>query len=61
MGHLHRGERIPERAGMEIEVLQSPVPKDSFASSAGYRGGRSMQAITFDAERGEVSRVRVNL
>ena len=60
MGHIHH-ETAKEVAGMRIESFQSPAAKDSFNAAAGYRSGRSLTAITFHREFGEIGRHRVNI
>ena len=60
MGHIHH-ETAKEIAGMRCESFQTPAAKDSFNAGNGYRSGRSMTAITFDANQGEIGRHRVNI
>jgi hypothetical protein len=60
MGHIHH-ETTKEIAGMRCESFQTPSAKDSFNAGNGYRSGRSMTAITFDALDGEIGRHRVNI
>jgi len=60
MGHIHH-ETSKEIAGMRCESFQTPAAKDSFNAGNGYRSGRSMTAITFDKDQGEIGRHRVNI
>jgi hypothetical protein len=60
MGHIHH-ETADEEGGIRIESFQTPAAPDAHASGSGYVAGRSLSAITFDAERGEVGRHRVNI
>jgi hypothetical protein len=59
-GHVHH-ERALEDAGAKVESFQAPVAPDNYHVSHGYGAGRSMQAITYHKESGEVSRNRVNI
>lgn len=55
--HLHRTERgAGEQGGVMWEVHQTPVPKDAWAHGQGYVSARSMKAITYHAEAGEIAR-----
>jgi hypothetical protein len=60
MGHIHH-ETASEDGGIRIESFQTPAAPDAHAAGSGYVSGRSLSAITFDAERGEVGRHRVNI
>ncbi len=58
--HLHHKRLYgSEEGGVTTEVHQAPIPQDAWHYGAGFLSGRSMQAITYHAERGEISRVRV--
>jgi UDP-2,3-diacylglucosamine pyrophosphatase LpxH len=59
-GHIHH-ETLKEVAGVRVESFQAPAAKDSYNAGAGYRAGRSMVAITYHNEDGEIGRHRVNI
>lgn len=59
-GHIHH-ETAKEIAGVRVESFQSPAAPDSFNAGHGYRAGRSLNALTFHADRGEIGRHRVNI
>jgi hypothetical protein len=59
-GHVHNKSAL-EEGGVVVESFQSTAARDAWHQSAGYRSGRSMSAITFHNERGEISRQRVNI
>lgn len=60
MGHIHH-ETAKEVPGMRVETFQTPIAKDAYAASYGYRAGRSLSAITFHLTDGEIGRHRVNI
>jgi len=59
-GHVHH-EQAREVGGVRVESFNSPAAKDAYAHAGGWRSGRSLVAITFHRERGEVGRHRVNI
>lgn len=59
-GHVHH-ETSKEVAGVRIESLQSPAARDAWNAEHGYRAGRSLSAITFHKDHGEIGRHRVNI
>jgi hypothetical protein len=59
-GHIHT-ETVREVAGVRVESLQAPAARDAWNAASGYRSGRSLSAITYHAEEGEIGRHRVNL
>jgi predicted phosphodiesterase len=59
-GHIHH-DSVKEVGGVRVESFNSPAAKDAYAHAGGWRSGRALTAITFDAERGEVGRHRVNI
>lgn len=60
--HLHHKRLYgTEEGGVITEVHQAPIPQDAYHFGAGFLSGRSMQAITYHEERGEIARVRVAL
>ena len=59
-GHVH-SESSREMAGVRVESLQSPAARDAWNAAAGYRSGRSVSAITFHKNDGEIGRHRVNI
>jgi len=58
--HLHHKKMFAtEGGGVICEVHQAPVPQDAWHHGAGFLSGRSLQSITYDAEKGERSRTRL--
>ena len=58
-GHLHH-HKAQDIGGVQWEQLRAVTPRDAFAFSNAYTARAQLQAITFDRNRGEVSRVKVN-
>ena len=58
MGHYHHAKLL-ETPLMIVEQHQTLTAKDSHSSRHGYGADRSAQVITYHADRGEVSRVRI--
>jgi hypothetical protein len=57
--HLHHSAKIAtEGDGVICEVHQAPIPQDAWHHNSGFLSGRSLQAITYHSEFGEVGRVR---
>lgn len=57
--HLHHSAKIAtEGDGVICEVHQAPIPQDAWHFGAGFLSGRSLQAITYHKEYGEIGRVR---
>lgn len=57
--HLHHSAKIAtEGNGVICEIHQAPIPQDSWHFGAGFLSGRSLQAITYHREFGEIGRVR---
>lgn len=61
LGHFHRKRKgidalADERGGAIWEVFQAITAKDAWNRGAGHASGRSMTAITFDKDKGEVIR-----
>lgn len=57
--HLHHSAKFAtEGGGVISEVHQSPIPQDAWHYGAGFLSGRSLQAITYHREYGEIGRVR---
>lgn len=52
----HKQQMVTEGGGVITEVHQAPVPQDAYHYGAGYISGRSICAITYHKEHGEVSR-----
>ena len=46
---------------VRVESFQTSAARDVYAQYRGYRSGRSLSAITFDAVHGEIGRHRVNI
>ena len=59
-GHIHH-ETVMEIGPVRCESFQSPAARDGYNAGAGYRSGRSLSAITFHREKGEIGRHRVNI
>lgn len=60
--HLHHAEKIAtEGNGVISEIHQAPIPQDAWHYGAGFLSGRSLQAITYHKDLGEIGRVRVAL
>jgi hypothetical protein len=58
--HLHHTAKFStEGGGCISEIHQSPIPQDAWHYGSGFLSGRSMQAITYHREFGEIGRVRV--
>lgn len=58
--HLHHSAKTAtEGEGVVTEIHQAPIPQDAWHFGSGYLSGRSLQAISYHKEFGEVSRVRV--
>lgn len=58
--HLHHSAKVAtEGNGVICEIHQAPIPQDAWHYNSGYLSGRSIQAITYHREFGEVGRVRV--
>jgi len=58
--HIHHSSKYAtEGNGVISESHQTPTPQDAWHWGAGFLSGRSMQAISYHREFGEVSRVRV--
>jgi hypothetical protein len=57
--HLHHSAKIAtEGDGVICEVHQAPIPQDAWHFGSGFLSGRSLQAITYHQEFGEIGRVR---
>lgn len=57
--HLHHSARVAtEGDGVICEVHQAPIPQDAWHFGSGFLSGRSLQAITYPREFGEIGRVR---
>ena len=59
-GHIHH-ERSREVGPVRWESFQTLAPSDAYSRGAGYRSGRSLTAITFHLDQGEVGRHRENI
>ncbi|WP_211840912.1 hypothetical protein [Pseudoxanthomonas sacheonensis] len=58
IGHIHH-ESKKEFSGVTVESFNTLAAKDAYATNGGWRSGRSMQAIVYHAEHGEVGRSKV--
>src|ERR1700744_334048 len=59
-GHIHH-ETCKEFPGCTVESFRTLASRDYWHHSKGYRAGRSLSAITFHSEYGEISRTTVDL
>ena len=59
-GHFHTAS-LKEVGKVLVEGLQTVIPRDAYAAASGYTSGRSLTAITYHAERGEIGRHKVNV
>lgn len=59
-GHIHHDSRRDFR-GCTVESFRTMNSQDAWAHHAGYRSGRSLQAITLHREWGEQGRVTVGI
>lgn len=59
-GHIHH-KSVIEKAGVIVESLQAPGPSDAWHAKMGYRAGRSLTAVTYHNEMGEVGRTRAGI
>jgi len=57
-GHLHH-HKSADIGGVQWEQLRAMTAKDAYAVAHAYSARAQLQAITYDMERGEVSRVKV--
>jgi len=58
--HLHHSaKRADEDNGVISEIHQAPIPSAAWHAGAGYLSGRSLQAILYHRNYGEVARSRV--
>lgn len=58
-GHVHH-ESKKEFPGVSVESFNTLAAKDAFANDGGWRSARSMQAIVYHHEHGEVARSKVS-
>ncbi len=58
IGHVHHESRR-EFAGVTVESFGTLAAKDAYATSGGWRSGRTMQSIVYHNVHGEVARGRV--
>ena len=58
-GHLHH-HKSQDIGGVQWEQLRAVTARDAYAVSHAYTARAQLQAITFDRNKGEVSRVKVN-
>lgn len=58
--HIHHSSKFAtEGGGVISESHQAPIPQDAWHHNSGFLSGRSMQAISYHREYGEIGRVRV--
>ena len=58
-GHLHH-HKSQDIGGVQWEQLRAVTARDAYAVSHAYTARAQLQAITFDRNKGEVSRVKVS-
>jgi hypothetical protein len=57
--HLHHSAKFAtEGNGVVSEIHQAPIPHDAWHFNSGFLSGRSIQAITYHKDFGEIGRVR---
>lgn len=59
-GHVHHAQS-KEIMGVMVESFQAITARDVHATNHGYRSGRSVTALTWHREHGEIGRHRVNI
>lgn len=59
-GHIHTDTMI-DKGGVTVESHQTPVAPDSWHVAMGYGAGRSVKAVTYHKDQGEIIRQRVNI
>jgi hypothetical protein len=59
-GHIHH-DTGRDVGPVRVESFRTIAAKDGYAHAGGYRAPRSMSAITFHAERGEIGRHKVHI
>lgn len=59
-GHIHQ-RKVLEFPGCMVESFRTLAARDAWATAAGYRSGRDMQAVVFHEEHGEVARHRFDI
>jgi predicted phosphodiesterase len=59
-GHMHH-TKMQDIGGVQVEQLRAVAPRDAYAASHSYSSRSEMQAITYQKDSGEVSRVKVAL
>jgi hypothetical protein len=58
--HLHHKRVLAtEGAGVIVETHQAPIPQDAWHYGSGFLSGRSLQAITYHRDFGEIGRNRI--
>lgn len=57
--HIHHQSKfVTEGEGVISESHQAPIPQDAWHFASGFLSGRSVQAITYHRDYGEIGRVR---
>lgn len=59
-GHVHN-RKVLEFPGVLWETFRTLAANDAYATAAGYRSGRDLNAIVLDSEYGEVARHRFDV
>lgn len=60
MFHLHHKRLMAsEGGGVIVETHQAPIPPDAWHFGSGFLSGRSLQAITYHRDYGEIGRNRI--
>lgn len=58
--HLHHKRMMAtEGGGVVVETHQAPIPPDAWHFGSGFLSGRSLQAITYHRDYGEIGRNRI--
>lgn len=58
VGHIHHASKA-ESAGATVESFNTLAARDAYATNGGWRSARTMSAIVYHREHGEVGRSRV--
>lgn len=59
-GHIHH-DTARDVGPVRVESFRTIAAKDAYTAGGGYRSPRTLTAITFHAERGEIGRHKINL
>jgi hypothetical protein len=59
-GHIHH-DTVKDVGPVRVESFRTIAAKDAYTAGGGYRSPRTLTAITFHADRGEIGRHKINL